>query len=214
MAKIYSMVEIPDLQIDACIKDDNHNLVFLSVWGRDTSIQEFLGRAILNGKSKDYGLERFNVQLEHYEIPVYIGDVKRLEKTKQKISSRSLFGQLTHMWVYDSSCVKSDKATNKATLLTVEELSEHQTTQLWQVVKDICPLPLLDHWELEILALVEQYQMVKPLTKIVGDVMAWNIQLDLPRLQSSISEMIKADQLTTEPSASYLQLRGELSCQV
>lgn len=212
MSKIYSMVEIPDLQIDACIKDDNHNLVFLSVWGRDTSIQEFLGRAILNGKSKEYGLELFHVQLDYREIPVYIGDVKRLEKVKQKVSDRSLFGQLTHMWVYDSKCVKADKATHKATLLTLDESDEHHTTQLWQVVKDLCPLPLLDHWELEILALIEQYQMIKPLNKVVGTAKAWNIDLDLPRLQCNISDMIKADLLTTEPSAGYLALRGDLSC--
>lgn len=214
MSKIYSMVEIPDLQIDACIKDDNQNLVFLSVWGRDTSIQEFLGRAILNGKSKEHGLERFSVQLDYHEIPVYIGDVKRLEKVKQKISDRSLFGQLTHMWVYDSKCVKADKATHKATLLTLDEQDDLHTSQLWQVVKDLCPLPLLGHWEVEVLALIEQYQMIKPLTKVVGTARAWNIALDLPRLQCSIGDMIKVDQLTTQPSLDYLALKGGLSCQV
>lgn len=43
---------------------------------------------------------------------MYIVDIKRLQKTKQKINSRSFFGQLTALCVYDSSCVKLDKATN------------------------------------------------------------------------------------------------------
>ncbi|AWM80339.1 hypothetical protein DKL61_08190 [Gammaproteobacteria bacterium ESL0073] len=201
MSKVYSMVEIPDLQIDACIINDKHDLVFLSVWGRDTAIQEFLGRAILGDKS-EHGLSRFHIQLDYSSKVVYLGDVKQLEKEKQKISQRSMFGVLTHLWVYSKACVHADKATHRATYLSINFDQTDKALsrkELWPLVKDTCPLPLLDHWQDDVLRILNDNHMIKSLTTVVGDVMAWDIALDLPKLQSSISDMIKSDQLTTTP---------------
>lgn len=41
---LYQIEECPDLYVDACVCDEQRNLVFLSAWGRDTVTQEFLAR--------------------------------------------------------------------------------------------------------------------------------------------------------------------------
>ncbi len=41
---LYQIEECPDLYVDACVCDEQRNLVFLSAWGRDTVTQELLAR--------------------------------------------------------------------------------------------------------------------------------------------------------------------------
>lgn len=44
---LYQIEECPDLYVDACVCDEQRNLVFLSAWGRDTVTKEFLARLTL-----------------------------------------------------------------------------------------------------------------------------------------------------------------------
>ena len=44
---LYQIEECPDLYVDACVCDEQRNLIFLSAWGRDTVTQEFLARLTL-----------------------------------------------------------------------------------------------------------------------------------------------------------------------
>jgi len=39
-----SIDECPDLMVDGVVLDENDTLIFLSTWGRDTAIQEFIAR--------------------------------------------------------------------------------------------------------------------------------------------------------------------------
>src|SRR3546814_7688449 len=41
---LYRIDECPDLMADGCVGDEQGNLVFLSIWARDTAVQEFLAR--------------------------------------------------------------------------------------------------------------------------------------------------------------------------
>lgn len=41
---LYQIEECPDLYVDACVCDEQRNLVFLSAWGRDTVTQELVAR--------------------------------------------------------------------------------------------------------------------------------------------------------------------------
>ncbi|HEC1391362.1 TPA: hypothetical protein R1W70_004882, partial [Pseudomonas aeruginosa] len=41
---LYRIDECPDVMADACVGDDQGNLIFLSIWARDTAIQQFLAR--------------------------------------------------------------------------------------------------------------------------------------------------------------------------
>ncbi|WP_141202657.1 hypothetical protein [Pseudomonas aeruginosa] len=49
---LYQIEECPDLYVDACVCDEQRNLVFLSAWGRDTVTQEFLARLTLGREER------------------------------------------------------------------------------------------------------------------------------------------------------------------
>src|SRR3546814_6010120 len=56
---LYRIDECPDVMADACVGDDQGNLVFLSIWARDTAVQQFLARLTLG--RDEQGLDQFHV---------------------------------------------------------------------------------------------------------------------------------------------------------
>lgn len=78
MPNLYTLDECPDLYLDACVCDEQRGLVFMSAWGRDTAVQEFLARLTLG--AAEGGIEHFHVVHEHRSIPVFVGNVDMLEK--------------------------------------------------------------------------------------------------------------------------------------
>ncbi|MDP9126145.1 MAG: hypothetical protein M3N82_16385, partial [Pseudomonadota bacterium] len=76
---LYRIDECPDLMVDGVVGDENGNLVFISLWARDTAVQEFLARLTLG--RDEQGLDRFHVITEQdASIPVFVGNVENLEK--------------------------------------------------------------------------------------------------------------------------------------
>src|SRR5690606_20586481 len=101
---LYRLDECPELMADACVGDERGNLVFLSVWARDTAVQEFLARLTL--ARSEQGLDQFHIVTEHgASIPVFVGNVEHLEKRTTRAFRRTLFGSLVHLWLFDKRCV-------------------------------------------------------------------------------------------------------------
>jgi len=74
---LYRIDECPDLMADGCVGDEQGNLVFLSIWARDTAVQEFLARLTLG--RDEQGLDQFHVITEQgASIPVFVGNVANL----------------------------------------------------------------------------------------------------------------------------------------
>src|SRR3546814_17334035 len=75
--------------VDACVCGDQGDLIFLSVWARDTAIQQFIGRLTL-GRSED-GLDQFHVVTDQGgSLPVFVGSVERLEKRLTRSYRRTM----------------------------------------------------------------------------------------------------------------------------
>ena len=84
---LHRIDECPDLMADGCIGDENGNLIFLSIWARDTAVQEFLARLTLG--RDEQGLDQFHVITEQdASIPVFVGNVENLEKRSARCSAR------------------------------------------------------------------------------------------------------------------------------
>ena len=64
---LYCIDECPDLMADGCVGDEHGNLVFLSIWARDTAVQEFLARLTLGRDAQ--GLDRFHVITDQRKRP-------------------------------------------------------------------------------------------------------------------------------------------------
>ena len=90
------ITETPGLYADAVLTDDGNNLLFLSLWGRDTAVQEF--RARLSLPVHEGGLDNFHLE----GLPfVQIGNPERLVTDSGRTPSQLIFGSLVHLWLYD-----------------------------------------------------------------------------------------------------------------
>ncbi len=61
---LYRLDECPDLMADGCVGDENGSLVFISLWARDTAVQQFLARLTLG--RDEQGLDQFHVITEQH----------------------------------------------------------------------------------------------------------------------------------------------------
>jgi hypothetical protein len=135
---LYRIDECPDLMTDGFVGDEQGNLIFLSVWGRDTATQEFIARLTLG--RDEQGLDQFHILTEQGgSIPVFVGNVEQLDKCSNRAYRRTLFGSLVHLWLFDRRCVKPDKA-NASALALLPRGSDHRVDRLWALVRDTCPL--------------------------------------------------------------------------
>ena len=196
---LYRIDECPDLMADGVVGDENGNLVFISLWARDTAVQEFLARLTLG--RDEQGLDQFHVITEQgASIPVFVGNVENLEKRSARAYRRTLFGSLTNIWLLDRRCVKPDKA-NASALALLPRDSTHRLDRLWTLVRDTCPLPLLDHWRDAVLELLQARSMLTRLPFALGPLEGHRLAIDVPALIQALGSLIRSNVLTTDAPA-------------
>ncbi|TVO63297.1 hypothetical protein [Denitromonas ohlonensis] len=194
----YRIDECPDLMADGCVGDEHGNLVFLSVWARDTAVQEFLARLTLG--RDEQGLEQFHLITEQGgSVPVFVGNVENLEKRITRAYRRTLFGSLVNLWLFDRRAVKPDKA-NASALALLPRDSNHRLDRLWLLVRDTCPLPLLDHWRDVVLELLLARSMLTRLPFALGPLEGHRLAIDVPALTQALGSLIRSNVLTTDAS--------------
>ena len=194
---LYRIDECSDLMADACVCGDQGDLIFLSVWARDTAIQQFIGRLTL-GRSED-GLDQFHVVTDQGgSLPVFVGSVERLEKRLTRSYRRTLFGSMVNLWLFDRRCIRPDKSSASALALLPRSAAD-PTSRLWHLVKDTCPLPLLDHWQSPVLALLREREMLCPLRMALGPLQGFRLAIDVPALTEALGDLIRQGVLTAYP---------------
>ena len=199
---LYRIDECPDLMADGCVGDENGNLVFISLWARDTAIQEFLARLTLG--RDEQGLDQFHLITEQgASIPVYVGNVENLEKRSARAYRRTLFGSLTNIWLFDRRCVKPDKA-NASALALLPRDSTHRLDRLWKLVRDACPLPLLDPWREPVLELLQAKSMLTRLPFALGALEGHRLAIDVPTLTQVLGGLIRSGALVAGTPASRI----------
>lgn len=148
---MHVLLEQSDVFVDAMASDHHAQLLFVSVYGRDTSVQQFMAR--LHQSSRDGGVDELNA-LTHYgakpALKVLVGDPKRLEKTTGRMPKTGLLGNLVHTWIFDPAVLQVDHAARSAWLINHRTAAEIDKDALkaeaWRLVKDLSPVPLLDAW--------------------------------------------------------------------
>ena len=137
---LYRIDECSDVMADACVGDDQGNLIFLSIWARDTAVQQFLARLTLG--RDEQGLDQFHVITDQGgSLPVFVGSVERLEKRLTRSYRRTLFGSMVNLWLFDRRCIRPDKSSASALALLPRSAAD-PTSRLWHLVKDTCPVLL------------------------------------------------------------------------
>ena len=194
--KLFQIEELPDLYVDACVCDEQRNLVFLSAWGRDTVLQEFLARLTLG--REENGIDQFHVIVDGRRLPVF-PDQDLLEKRTTRQFRGTLFGSLLHLWLFDRRASAPDQANHFAFALLERDEDPHH--RLWPLVMETCPLPLLPHWREPVIGVLIQHQMLTALPGAIGNVCAWRLALQLDVLEPSLGKLIRRGELTTEAQA-------------
>jgi len=187
--------EVPGLFVDAALTDGGSNLLFMSVWGRDTVCQEFLARLSLS--VGEGGLDRFQVGDDSNARFIQVGNPERLGK-KSCRADQTIFGSLAQIWLYDRLTERPDKANRRGYLLyPAGEGSQVVDDRLWQLIKETCHLPLLDHWREPFIELCRRHSF---LTHLEGlGVNAWLVDLGSNNLELEVSALIQSGRLTLDP---------------
>ena len=112
---LFVLTEQSDVFVDACAADHHAQLLFVSAFGRDTSIQQLLAR--LHQSSSQGGVDELTL-LPHFgakpSLKVMVGDPRRLEKVTGRMPKTGLLGNLVHAWIFDPALLKVDHATRSA----------------------------------------------------------------------------------------------------
>ena len=141
MTKLLPLENVYGIYCDAWVLDDLGLLIFASLWGRDIAIQELLAKLTLTS-SLD-GISQ--LQLQNGTI-LRIGNPDRLGKHTGRMPKANLFGEMVHLWLYDAA-VKAPDLVNRKAYWLVSEGCQNLDAGLWQMVKAVCHLPLLDTWQ-------------------------------------------------------------------
>jgi hypothetical protein len=161
-ASLYAVREFADVFVDAAVRDQRGELLFLSMFGRDTVILQFLASFSLpagQGGRRDFTLVR-----GHEQHSIALAEPEKLQKLTGRLPRNTLFGNLTHTWLYREDAIKPDRANRRALLLRYDEAESAAAfaDRVWLLLRDLCPVPLLDHWREPLMTALED-DLVTPL---------------------------------------------------
>lgn len=192
MNTLLTLTDVPNIMADGYLCDERRSLLFLSVWGRDTAVQELLGRLSLKN---DEGLSQLTLTDDAlHEHLLFPGDTDNLDKRTSR-HQRTRFGTLIHLWLFDKRCLMPDRANGQAFMLLPPD-DPHWHDRAWALLRETTSLPLLDHWQERVLAYLDTTQM---LTQVhgFGALIGWQLSLDTPALTDFISCSIRTGELRT-----------------
>lgn len=154
---LYRIQEVSDLFVDACVRGEDGRLLLLSIYGRDGAILEFFAAFTL--RHDQGGLTGFTLLSDDGRPnSVYVQDANRLQKLTGRLPRANVFGNLVHAYLYDGSLSSPDKANRTAWGIyptvdadgrAIAEDIIHNS--VWQQIKDLSPVPLLDDWRQSIM---------------------------------------------------------------
>ena len=186
---MYQIEEFPEVWVDACIRDAEGRFLFLSMYGRDGSLMQFMAAMQLG--TKEGGVQRFHlVGAGGERHQAEVGGADRLSKHSARLPKQNLFGPLSQMWIYDTSLQTPDRV-NRIGWALHRQLSEAgadmQTAgdqlrkRAWQLIKSLSPVALQDHWREEILSWCTEkaatQTMGSDLYPVLGQVHAMRVSL-------------------------------------
>lgn len=150
------IAEVQDLFCDAYVTDENMRLVFISLIGRDTAIQQLLASFSLPLQSG--GLDRISFRNSSEGNVIFVGDHTRLEKLTGRLP-KSIFGILNQTWIFDPVCQKPDRANKVAWLLEPNRQSNGPgLPSIWPTIKMLSSIALLDAWERQLVNLLARVE--------------------------------------------------------
>lgn len=148
-SKLHRVEGFSDLWCDACLRNDEGELMFISFYGRDGSAMQFIAAMEL-GRT-EHGITSFTLLGPFGQRSlVQVGSPDRLGKLTGRLPRQNLFGPLSQLWVFDKRLQEIDKPNRIGWVVTLAEANVD--CQVWELVKSLSPVALLDHWQQPLLS--------------------------------------------------------------
>ena len=213
---MYAVDQCSDVFVDACIRNEASQLMFLSLYGRDTATKELLARMQL-GKHQG-GLQELQLKgvgdLVDQVHTVVVGDPDRLEKFSGRLPKGNLYGNLTHMWVYDPAIQTPNKGAKQAWVIDRQNVDlpsqvSQMRQRIWQAVTQLASIPLLAHWQEPVLQAIWTCMVTEfgksgtgdfnpSFSAPLGGMVAYKVTL-LDTFPEIVSTLIRDGTLTLQP---------------
>lgn len=193
--QLMSINEASGLFADAFLTEASY-LKFLSVWGRDTEMQAFLARLQLG--RQEGGLSAFWINADPPKY-VQIADIASIEKLSGRMPKDNLFGEVTHLWLFDGTGVTPDYVGRRALFFfSPEEAAqggqEAWRERLWTRVRELCHLPLLPIWRDVVLDGFNERGFLRRLDGV--GIAAVQISLPEGEIEQTLTDWIASGRLT------------------
>ncbi|MEC9358629.1 MAG: hypothetical protein VX836_12275 [Pseudomonadota bacterium] len=189
LPRLMALDEAPGLYADALLTDERDGLLFISLWGRDTAVQELLARMTLS--PEEGGIRSLRLSTADGPQTVHLDRMACMDKHSGRMPPRNLFGNLVQLWIHDRLAVEPDRANRRALLLYRPEADAQDAidTRLWTLVREVCHLPLLATWREPVLALLENSGWLQPLSG--RSIAGWRLELGDPAFETAITQLIR-----------------------
>ena len=194
----FTVPEASSLFMDAYALEGDR-WVFGSFWGNETVLQEFFARLTL--PNHEIGLRSFTVESASGEFHkrIQVGDAGRLSKLTARTPATTIVGSLCNVWIFDPALQKPDRSSGECYVLSqADDLADDIHLRLWDAIKDLSPLPLLDHWKNCLLPVIDDREWIIPLTGI--GVQGYRVSLPAEPFEVIVSEGIRLATLTLQPA--------------
>lgn len=198
MNPLLTLFNLDGVFCDALVHDDQDNLIFTSLWGRDTALQELLARLTL--PVQEGGIATLVFKQQGLKT-VHLNNLNLLDKLTGRMPKINIFGNLAQLWLFDKRIRTPDFANQKAYLLLEDRFQtvinmpkEAIEASIWSLFKSVCHLPMLDAWQETILALLKNEQWLKSHPGFGA--LALEIALPCEVFEQRISQLILSKALT------------------
>ncbi|GAB6042265.1 DUF6573 family protein [Endothiovibrio diazotrophicus] len=190
METLFEVGEVAGLFSDAFVVEEGR-LRFLSILGLETAVRELQARLSL-----PTGDPRRVHQLTVGDTVIETTETKGWRQFSGRVKTR-LFGDLVQLFIYDPLTVEPDRARGRALLL--ERAAAPNDDRLWALLCEVCPYPLLDHWQGAVLTAFRELEWIRP---VAGEGVqgCWIDLADDTRVGASLQRLIRADVLGRDPA--------------
>lgn len=184
---------VGDVYCDALVTSAEQRLLFASLWGRDTAIQELLARLTLSTSAG--GFDSLQIMADtHWKA--FLGK-EPLSKTSGRLPKGNLFGEMSHVMLYVPDFANASTGSERFCRLLLQDWDNTTPELTWRAVQHCSHLPLLSHWQQPVLQLLTDNHW---LTTLPGfGVHAIEIDLTDEAYEIAISTLIQEQILTLNP---------------
>jgi hypothetical protein len=221
MSNLIQFNEVDGVLCDAIVADEHGQVIFMSCYGYDASINRLFASFALS--KFNGGLTSLSFDYEGRERKLLIGSSDRLTKTAGRLPNGLFGANLVHTFIYDESIVQDDMSNQVRWVVLRGQYDDYDVDQrLWSVIKRLSPIPLMDHWRVTILnalcktgAIVTSMANENSLSLSIG-LECWRVDLNSTHAQSLmgtdfssyIANMVKNGVLKVELSGDKMAPAG------